>query len=538
ELQTARQRIAEQYAEKSEQFRAICDCSPVGIFVSDMAGGVTYFNRLLERMTGLSTQAASDSGWTDALHPDDRDRVVKQWEQAARECTQYQTWGRFLHSDDSTIDFEVVADPIERDGQLVGFVGAVEDVTARIAASMQLEDSNCQLREALQQLTQAQNKAIKQERLNALGQMAAGVAHDINNSLAPLLTYSELLEQDPQVQGQGRHWVEMIRLGVSDTAGIVKRLDHFYRESHNREFLRPINIAVVVHQAIELTRPKWQNFNRTEGKQIDVRLQDDVQPVVDGDATQIRAVLTNLIFNAVDAISGRGTVNVSVTETPGYAMITVEDDGCGMSADQLEHCLEPFFTSKSKGSGLGLSECHGIVRQHRGTLDVTSEPGRGTIVSIELPLSAHPYRDSIETERPAIALVDNNSTKFPESKESSQRVLYIDDDECVRSSTVSLLSALGVSVEAVSDGPAGLARLEQSEFSLVLCDQGMPDMDGIAVLGEIKKRWPDTPVVIISGWSLPNLHGAVPPDGFLVKPVPFADLVKVLEKFLPSINSA
>jgi PAS domain S-box-containing protein len=540
QLEQARSQLAEKFAEKSAQFRAVCDCSPIGIFVTDTSGQVTYFNQCLERIAGRSSQAAQNEGWTDAVHPDDRDRVVQAWNQSVEEKVQYECSARFLHDDGKITWFDVVADRIEVNGELLGYVGAVEDISERIHASNELQQSNSKLHQALDQLKHAQDQAIKRERLSALGQMAAGVAHDINNSLAPLLSYSELLADNDEIQGTSRRFVELIRLGVSDTAGIVKRLDHFYRDSHNREFLDSFRLAELVAQSIELTRPNWQDAALAEGKAIEVRVESTSNALVDGQSSQMRAVMTNLIFNAVDAISGRGTVTIHVGETSSHAFVVVADDGSGMTSEQLDRCLEPFYTTKEKGSGLGLSECHGVVRQHGGEIEIESEPGYGTQVRILLPISSRNsgHAEDQNAKDASVGVADVQIIADVKPHTAATDVLYIDDDAMVRQSTVALLKAIGMTVETVSDGPTGLKSLEESEFRLVLCDQGLPGMDGIAVLCEIKQRWPDLPVVIVSGWSLRDLGDGVQPDDFLEKPVGYEDLRGMLQRHLGSINAA
>ena len=535
QLQRAREELANQFAEKSAQFRAICDCSPVGIFVTNNANEITYFNSYLAEVAGLTGRPNSQTTWLDMVHPQDRDRLVDTWhaEVDKDDGKQFNFSARFLHADGTIRSFNVVADRIQRDGQRLGYVGALEDVTEKLIADQELKESNLQLREALDRLANAQEIAIKRERLNALGRMAAGVAHDINNSLTPLLTYAEMLEQDSDLQGASRNWLKLIRLGVTDTAETVRRLEHFYRESHNREFLEVLDLDHIVTQSVELTRPRWQNDSLSTGKQISVHTDFSANPLVKGNGPQLRAVLTNLIFNAVDAIDDQGQITIRVDADESSAIIDVADSGRGMSAEQLQHCTEPFYTTNSKGSGLGLSECDGIVRQHGGKLRVESIPGKGTTVQFRLPRehdSQPPIEeDSVETAATLDADVDGAETSRRAPGEF--RVLCIDDDELVRQSTVAVLQSLQLSVETAEDGPTALKRLQQQEFQLVLCDQGLPGMDGLTVLKHIKSRRPNLPVIMVSGWSLPQYDG-VQPDGFLEKPFAMLDLTQLIESLL------
>lgn len=540
QLKLAREQISHQFAEKSAQFRAVCDCSPVGIFVTDTDNRFTYFNSYLADVAGISAELAPQSSWLAKIHPEDYQRVLATWHEAVESGAQVQCSGRFQHDDESVRWFNVVADRIERDGQYLGYVGALEDVSDRFVAEEELKESNLQLRDALDQLETAQQQAIKKERLNALGQMAAGVAHDINNALTPLMTYAEMLERGTDLTGERKEWLQLIRIGVSDTAETVRRLEHFYRQSHNRQFLETIDVAEVVSQTIELTRPRWHDGAQTQGKSIDVKAEFLSRPVAKGNASQLRSVLTNLIFNAVDAISDCGVVTIRVDHSDGQAVVEVVDNGRGMSAEQLVRCTEPFYTSKSKGSGLGLSECHGIVRQHDGELRIESTLGEGTTVRFELPcesglavLPEDSFHDGFDD---VPATVDPGT--IDHKKSDARKILCIDDDLLVRQSTVALLQSLGLGIETADDGPSGLSLLEQDDFQMVLCDQGLPGMDGLTVLKTIKARWPNLPVVMVSGWSLPKLVDGVQPDGFLEKPFAINDLVSLIQTHLDPVNVA
>lgn len=456
-----------------------------------------------------------------SVHPEDLPAVQQELERVKVARTDYideyrtvwpdksvhwlQVRGRFFYDDQGT--------PI----RMLGVVANIDD-TKRI--ENELRDSNERLREALEQLADAQNHAIRQARLSALGQMAAGVAHDLNNSLSPLSAYASLVAADESLSRDSTKWVQLIETGVHDTAEIVKRLNRFYRKSHNRDLLADVNLADLVNETIELTRPRWQHDARANGQQINLTADIDDQVVVKGDAAQLRAVLTNLIFNAVDATNGNGAIKIAVDDSADWVKIFVTDSGEGMSPEQLESCLEPFYTTKTEGSGLGLSECHGIIRQHGGELTVESTPGLGTTVACVLPAAKAESKDtSIREENDSSH--PNLSNDVPSQK---RRILCIDDEEAVARSTAAILSTLHAEVEISLSGSDGLRRLESGLFDLVICDQGLPEMDGLTVLKEIKTRWPHLPVIMISGWSLPEVQDSLSPDAFLQKPFSLKDL--------------
>lgn len=530
QLATARTLLANRFADQTAQFRAICDCSPVGIFVTNAAGETTYVNKCLIGLSDIPSDAPDASTWLAAVHDEDRMGMADAWHEAQAEAGDFRYSARFQHRDGSIRWFEVVADRVNRDGIFRGYVGVVEDITERHLAGEEIKEANLQLRSALGQLEVAQEQAIKRERLNALGQMAAGVAHDINNTLTPLMVYAELLQQDPTLSAEGQECAELLRLGVSDTADTVRRLNHFYRPSHNQDFAQNVDIADIARQTVELTKPKWFDESQASGKSIDVKLVIEAEPFVRGESSQLRSVLTNLIFNSVDAITTAGQIIIRVEQNAQIASIEVSDSGIGMDTDQLNCCTDPFYTSKNHGSGLGLSECLGIIRQHGGELNLESVVEHGTKVRFDLPCVPNHHAEQIHK-------VDRQSTPalhvYGSTTQQASKVLFIDDNEQVLSSTCALMSILGVRLETAKDGAEGLEKLARQQFRFVLLDQGMPGMDGLTVLRKIKELWPDLPVVMVSGWTLPALEPGCGPDEFIEKPFSLAELKSLVEKYIP-----
>ena len=212
-LEIAQSRLEGQFAEKSEQFRAVCDCSPVGIFVADQSAQVIYSNRKMQDILGESDESALlGGGWARVLDPEERTQVIQGLRNAAAQEKGFESSGRFVRSDGTHVWFEMMAECIQHNGEMRGFVCAVEDVTDRRTAETDLRSSNAKLTETLEQLQHAQELAIRSERLGALGQMAAGVAHDINNALSPLLTYAELLSGEIAENKGAERLTELIRL--------------------------------------------------------------------------------------------------------------------------------------------------------------------------------------------------------------------------------------------------------------------------------------------------------------------------------------
>ena len=411
--------------------------------------------------------------------------------------------------------------------RVFGFsVGLLSVIIAR--SEKKIRENHAQLKLVMEQLAEAQRLLIGQERLKALGQMAAGVAHDINNSLTPLLTYSHLLAQHPELPQEAKEMTGLIQLSVKDTAATVRRLDHFYRERHDASRLELLDLGDLVEQAVELTKPMWRDQGRAMGKQITVLAKVVSLARIEGDASQLRTALTNLIFNSCAAIAVRGSIVIHVDADDGYAEVELTDDGSGMNQEQLDRCLEPFYSTKVTGSGLGLSECRGIIRQHGGLMSVTSVEGEGTTVSLRLPIhSGVPVPPAAERRYNPL---------------STAKILVVDDDEPVATATAQLLATtLQADVKYALNAADMLAILEQQSFDLLVLDQGLPDMDGLTALMQVKARWPDLLVIMVSGWSLPRIDDGPRPDSFISKPYVPSDLCDCarahLDGFVNGINA-
>ena len=246
----------------------------------------------------------------------------------------------------------------------------------------------------LTQLRQAQQALIQQERLRALGQMSSGIAHDINNAVSPVLLYTDLLlAHETSLSESAREQLETIRRAIEDVARTVARMREFYRPHEPLQQSTDIELNDLVRQVMELTRARCSDQAQRRGVMIEVRTQlaHDL-PLIRGAENEIRDALTNLIFNAVDALSGGGTLEIR-TSVAGSATprvkLEVIDTGSGMDEDTRKRCLEPFFTTKGeRGSGLGLAVVYGMAQRHRAELEIDSQAGRGATFRLLFPISA------------------------------------------------------------------------------------------------------------------------------------------------------
>jgi PAS domain S-box-containing protein len=366
------------------------------------------------------------------------------------------------------------------------------------------------LQQAYEDLRQSQQTVLQQERLRALGQMASGVAHDINNALSPVALYTDsLLEHEAGLSDRGRGQLTTIQRAIGDVAQTVGRMREFCRPRESQFALVPTDLNRIVREVIELTRVRWRDIPQERGIVIDLRT-ELVQPVPSmvGTEGDIRDALTNLIFNAVDAMPEGGVLTVRtrlgadsrsdsgahVNEQPAVVHLEVSDTGVGMEEETRRHCLEPFFTTKGeRGTGLGLAMVYGMVQRHNAELEIDSAPGQGTTVRIRFPL--------------ALTAVDG-TIRLPALPQAlgSLDILIVDDDPLIIESLRAALQSDGHRVTAADGGQAGLdailAALQSGEhYSVVITDLGMPYVDGRRVAAAVKTSSAATPVILLTGWG-------------------------------------
>ncbi|MBI1987536.1 MAG: HD domain-containing protein [Nitrospinae bacterium] len=254
-----------------------------------------------------------------------------------------------------------------------------EKVKERTAALKRSEDA---LRQAYDDLRQTQQMVMQQERLRALGQMASGIVHDINNTLSPIVVYTNLLlTSEPNLSERTKRYLRNIQTAGTDISHIVARMREFYRQREGRELLFPVSLNPLVRQVLELTRPCWRDIPQERGVVMEMHTElDPGLPSVSGIESEIREALTNLIFNAMDAMPQGGVVTIRTREgagghggqeegAPPQVVLEVSDTGAGMDEETRQHCLEPFFSTKGeRGTGLGLAMVYGVMQRHQGDI--------------------------------------------------------------------------------------------------------------------------------------------------------------------------
>jgi GAF domain-containing protein/CheY-like chemotaxis protein len=341
------------------------------------------------------------------------------------------------------------------------------------------------LRTAHEQLAQSQATLVQNERLRALGEMAAGVAHDFNNMLAVIVGRAELLLGKTDNAYVLRGLKEIHRAATSG-ASTVRRIQNFTGTRRARPVGRVV-LGQVVREVVQLTRVRWKDDAQRRGVPYDVTVEGDA-PAIAGQSDDLREVFTNLLNNALDAMPDGGRCTFRISATDRFAMVEVEDNGRGMAPDVSARIFEPFFTTKGpRGSGLGLSVSWGIVISCGGTIDVKSRPGAGTRVTVRLPIPEALPTDTPPATRPEPA--------------AAARILVIDDEAAVREVLSDLLAEAGHQVTQAASGPQGLALCDEERFDLVVTDLSMPGMSGWDVAEAVERTHPGVPIGLVTGWG-------------------------------------
>jgi signal transduction histidine kinase/ActR/RegA family two-component response regulator/predicted negative regulator of RcsB-dependent stress response len=389
----------------------------------------------------------------------------------------------------------------------------------QLLANSQQPATRERLRKCLETIAEAHTRyeaqreqEIHAQKMAALGELSFGVAHNVNNTLTGILGRAQLILRNSNDPAKIEVGLELIIKSAEDGAHIIRRIQDFARQRPSREF-EVISIAELLKDACEMTRPRWEA--RSEFAPIRFALNADCKAHIKGDPVELREVLVNMIYNAIDAMPSGGEVRVSTQENRERVVVHITDTGTGMGPEVKQRLFDPFFTTKGKaGTGMGLAVSFGIIRRHEGSIEVDSEPGRGTTFKISLP--------KVVPELPETK--GNDSTDIAVSaSEDKVRVLVVDDETHVREVLIEALEADGCEVVSAQSGEIALALYEQYEgkFDAVFTDIGMPDMNGWELVTEIRERSKTMPIAIISGWAdaiSVQTRNAVKADWVVAKP--------------------
>ena len=347
--------------------------------------------------------------------------------------------------------------------------------------------------------------------------MGAGIAHDLNNVLAAILGQVELLKlrvADPEI----REGLLTLETAATDGAEVVRRLQDFARP-RGASPLVALELSHVALEALEITRPRWKDEPERRGVHIEIRTALTDLPLILGHAPEMREAITNLVFNAVDAMPQGGILTLTGSASFEEVNLAITDTGVGMTEEVRTRIFEPFFTTKGpQGTGLGLAVVYGIMERHGGRIAVASALGQGTTVTLT-------FRVAREAKTPPEP--PGRAPVIP------RRLLLIEDDPMVRQTMAAILRTAGHSVIEADGAVAGLARLAETPVDCVLTDLGMPELTGWDVAREVRTRRPRLPIVLMTGWG-EQVAGEAGHQGLvdrvLGKPVRLEELLRAIRE--------
>lgn len=504
------------------RFRAVIDASPSGLLMIDREGVLVLANPEVERMFGYGRGDLLGRS-IDELLPERYRRRHSELRERFLEAPSTRSMGigrdlRGLRRDGTEFPIEIGLNPLVAESETY-VVASIADITARRAQEERL-------RRLEERLSQAQ-------RVETIGLLAGGVAHDVNNVLGAIVGYAELLEPTLESDAAKADLTGLVR-AAERGRDIVERILAFGRPQEQRR--RPLLLAHVVEEVLTLLRATLPG-----SIEVAVRLGTKVPPIL-GEATALHQILMNLATNAWQAMPSGGTLTfelegVTVDRSrPGdapitvpsgrYAVLTARDEGVGMEPDVLARVFEPFFTTKTGrgGSGLGLSIVEGLVRKHDGHIRIESTKGVGTSVRCWFPALLDAV--DVPTHRA-------NEGEMPRG--SGERLLLVDDETSLASVTKRRLESIGYEVVTADRAARALDLLAAGPFDLVITDESMPQMNGIALAEEIDRRHAGLPVFLLTGFVEPAVANAPAKHGLrriLKKPITLRQLAHAIAETL------
>jgi signal transduction histidine kinase len=386
-------------------------------------------------------------------------------------------------------------------------VEARESVARRaaVAKARELEDT-------VQALHKAQEALVRQARMKAMGELAGGVAHDVNNALNAVLLRTNLLRRE--ISGESTRHVDVIESVVRESAATVQRLQEFARE-RSEHAPQPLDVNAILRDAAETANPVW-NDGRAQGRSVEVWMDVAKVPTVLADPLELKEMFVGLLLNCGQAMNGTGRIEITTRSRGNRVVVDIADSGPGFSPSHLERAFEPFFTTRGPASaGLGLALAYALVQRLGGEIRAMNREEGGARVRVELPATI-----------PADA-----TPPEPVPAVGGRSLLLVDDDPDNREALKEMLQIQGYQVECASDGLEALRIFDPSRHEAVLCDVGMPNMDGWELATELRGRHPDSVIALLTGWGADaaNDDRSKLVDAVFTKPLEFDALVAFLE---------
>jgi PAS domain S-box-containing protein len=489
-------RAAEAVAREQRNFLIkLIEHATDAIFALSPDGRFIWFNEQLTGLSGYSRDELKEGHYQRFLPAGERLKVTRRFLRALKGEAQTFEMQALSKSGEQRL-LLVTYTPIYDEGRITSVLSIARDVTEERLAS---------------------ERAAQADKLRALGQLASGVAHNFNNILAAILGHTQLMKRDcPNEHSLER--LDIIERAAMDGAETVKRIQGFglHQEGAIAEL---IDVNQLVQDSTTLTQARWRDDAQARSIRYEVDVDLHPVPLVRGSASELREVFVNIILNALDAMPGGGRLKISTDAIGSTVQIGFADTGKGMTREVREHIFEPFFTTKgADGMGLGLAVSYSIVERHGGRIEVASEQDQGSIFLITLPAAKNVRAEARRRHNLTV---------------KAANILVIDDDSRVREAMAGMLDAAGHNTRQAATGREGLSLMGQHPFDIVFTDLSMPETDGWAVANEIRLRWPDVKIVLMTGYAvspetIDHYHHLV--DHVIIKPIRFEDINAALCK--------
>jgi PAS domain S-box-containing protein len=512
------QRRTEAALRQSEtRLRQMIDSAPVMIWISDPTKSASFFNRSWLHFTGRSLDQESGFGWVKAVHPDHREEAVAQYTSAFDNRRVWESECRLRRADGEYRWMLCRGAPrYTAESAFEGYIVATSDIT---------------------ELKSAQETALARQKLESLGVLAGGIAHDFNNLLGSIHANAELAETSMTEGSLPREEIQTIRAVSMRASGIVKQL-MLYAGNRDPE-VEPVDLSEVVGEMLGLIA-----ISISKSAVLKTQLDKEL-PAVLGNRAQIQQVLMNLVLNGSDSLSAQGgviTVTTAVGSPSGnaifassinprlgdFVVLEVSDTGAGISEENRSRIFDPFFTTKMAGRGLGLALVQGVVHAHKGSIELTSALGQGSMFRVLWPIAA--------PKRSAPGALVTNCQLDPKT-EATGNVLLVDDEEVLRGSISKLLRKEGFHVVEAADGTVAVELLRdlKNDIDLLVLDMTIPGEPSRGVAVEAGRLRPNTKLLLISAYSremVGEIANAPNVGAFIRKPFPIRELLAVIRQTL------
>ncbi len=495
-------RLYEEIKTSEEKYRTVVESALDGVLVIGEDYRFKYVNERIVEITGYTKEELIGMDFRNMLDEGSKQLVADRYVRRQKGEDVPPRYEFNVIRKDGEIKNVEISSTIVKDSQgNVNTIAFLKDITEKKRMEEQL---------------------LQTEKLRALGEMASGVAHDFNNALAAILGNTQLLLYTAKDEGL-KESLKVIEKVARDSAQTVRRLQDFTRKSVHRELFK-LNVNAIIQDAIEITKPKWKDEIQGKGILIEIVTNfDEVLPAL-GNASEMREVIANMIFNAIEAMPEGGKIEIQTFQKNEKVYIQISDTGIGMTEEVRKKVFEPFFTTKPfSNTGLGLSMSYGIIKRFGGEIEVESQVGKGTTFTISLPIGLE-GKEEVDV--------------YPIIKKGREaRILVIDDEESVRTVLSRILSQINHRVTTAENGEEGIRLFREKDFDMVLTDLGMPGMSGWEVGRAIKKMSPHTPVGMITGWGVEVDQAKIEENGIdfvIPKPFQFDQILKIVDETIAS----